>query len=65
LCDLLLVMVRWGDRWTDGGSGPPALYRHRACGQISHVDLHCAHCDQPMHALDIDILPGPGARREP
>lgn len=65
LCDLLLVMVRWGDRWADNGSGPPVLYRHRACGQISHVDLHCAHCDQPMHALDIEVLPGPGARREP
>ena len=23
LCDLLLVMVRWGDRWTAGQAGPP------------------------------------------
>jgi DNA-binding HxlR family transcriptional regulator len=61
LCDLLLVMVRWGDRWTAGQAGPPVLYRHHACGQISHVELHCSVCDRPMHATDIDVLPGPGA----
>jgi DNA-binding HxlR family transcriptional regulator/GNAT superfamily N-acetyltransferase len=60
LCDLLLVMVRWGDRWMAGEAGPPVLYRHRACGQISHVELHCSVCDRPMHATDIDVEPGPG-----
>jgi DNA-binding HxlR family transcriptional regulator len=61
LCDLLLVMVRWGDRWTAGEPGPPVLYRHHTCGQISHVELHCSTCGQPMRAPDIDLLPGPGA----
>jgi DNA-binding HxlR family transcriptional regulator len=65
LCDLLLVMVRWGDRWTAGEPGPPVLYRHHACGQISEADLTCAHCHQPMRASDIDLLPGPGARLSP
>jgi DNA-binding HxlR family transcriptional regulator len=61
LCDLLLVIVGWGDRWTAGEAGPPVLYRHHACGEISHVDLHCSACDKPMHASDIDLLAGPGA----
>ncbi|MFG2049691.1 winged helix-turn-helix transcriptional regulator [Micromonospora sp. NPDC048935] len=61
LCDLLLVMVRWGDRWTAGEAGPPVLYRHHACGKISHVELRCSECEQPMRATDIDLLPGPGA----
>lgn len=61
LCDLLLVMVRWGDRWTAGEAGPPVLYRHHACGQISHVELSCSACGEPMRATDIDVLPGPGA----
>jgi DNA-binding HxlR family transcriptional regulator len=61
LFDVLMVMVRWGDRWLAGEAGPPVLYRHHACGQISHVDLHCSVCDQPMHATDIDVLPGPGS----
>jgi DNA-binding HxlR family transcriptional regulator len=61
LLDMLMVMVAWGDKWLAGKPGPPVLYRHHACSEISHVDLHCAHCGQPMHAGDIDLLPGPGA----
>jgi DNA-binding HxlR family transcriptional regulator len=61
LCDLLLVMVRWGDRWLAGEAGPPVLYRHHACGGISHVELHCSVCDRPMRAADIDVLTGPGS----
>ncbi len=61
LVDVLIVMVGWGDKWLAGTSGPPVLYRHHACGRISHVDLRCAECGEPMHAGDIDLLPGPGA----
>lgn len=61
LCDLLLVMVRWGDRWLAGEAGPPVLYRHHACGEIGHVELHCSVCDRPMRATDVDVLPGPGS----
>ena len=61
LVDLLMVMVAWGDRWADGGAGPPVLYRHRACGKISHVELRCAHCRAPMRADDVELLPGPGS----
>ena len=61
LVDLLMVMVAWGDRWADDGAGPPVLYRHRACGHVSHVELRCAHCGGQMRADDIDLLPGPGA----
>ncbi len=61
LCDLLLVMVRWGDRWTAGAAGPPVLYRHHACGQIAAAELSCSHCHRPMGASDVDVLPGPGS----
>jgi DNA-binding HxlR family transcriptional regulator len=61
LCDLLMVMVRWGDRWTAGAAGPPVLYRHRGCGEISHVEPSCSSCQRPMHATDVDVLPGPGS----
>jgi DNA-binding HxlR family transcriptional regulator len=61
LVDLLMVMVAWGDRWANDGAGPPVLYRHRACGQISHVELRCAHCGTTMRADDVDVLDGPGA----
>ena len=61
LVDVLMVMVGWGDRWLAEESGPPVLYRHHACGKISSVDLRCARCGEPMHAGDVDLLPGPGA----
>jgi DNA-binding HxlR family transcriptional regulator len=61
LVELLMVMVAWGDKWIDDGKGPPVLYRHHACGQISHVELRCASCGESMRADEIDLLPGPGA----
>jgi DNA-binding HxlR family transcriptional regulator len=61
LVDMLMVMAGWGDKWLAGEAGPPVLYRHHACGEIARVDLHCTHCDRPMHARDVDVLPGPGS----
>jgi DNA-binding HxlR family transcriptional regulator len=61
LVDLLMVMAGWGDKWLAGDAGPPVLYRHQACGEISRVELRCAHCGEPMHADDVELLPGPGA----
>lgn len=37
------------------------LYRHHACGQISHAELRCSTCGEPMRATGIDALPGPGS----
>jgi DNA-binding HxlR family transcriptional regulator len=61
LVDVLMVMVGWGDKWLAGKAGPPVLYRHHSCGEISRVDLRCARCGDPMHSTDVDLLPGPGA----
>lgn len=60
LVDLLMVMKGWGDRWLAGEAGPPVLYRHHACGEISDVELRCDHCGESMRAGDVDLLPGPG-----
>jgi DNA-binding HxlR family transcriptional regulator len=65
LVDLLMVMAGWGDRWLAGEAGPPVLYRHHACGEISTVDLRCARCGQPMHAGDVEVQAGPGSAGKP
>jgi DNA-binding HxlR family transcriptional regulator len=57
--DVLMAMVRWGDRWT-ATDGPPALYRHRSCGEITFAVPHCAACGEEMHSGDVDVEPGPG-----
>lgn len=59
--DVLMVMVGWGDKWLAGEAGPPVLYRHHTCGEISSVDPRCAYCGGPMHADNVDVVPGPGA----
>ena len=61
LFDVLMAMVGWGDKWLAGEAGPPVLYRHHACGQVAHVDPRCSECGEPMHATDVEVLPGPGA----
>ena len=60
LFGVLMVMVAWGDKWLAGEAGPPVLYRHHACGEITTAELRCTHCGAPMHADSIDVLPGPG-----
>src|SRR5689334_20758827 len=44
LCDLLVVMATWGDRWRSGAAGPPVLHRHRPCGAVTRAELRCPHC---------------------
>ena len=62
LFEVLMVMVAWGRQMArPARPGPPALYRHHACGQISHVKLACSECGRPIRATDIDVLPGPGS----
>ena len=58
--DVLMAMVAWGDRWTAGDAGPPALYRHHKCGQVTHVEPHCAVCGEILHSTDVDVESGPG-----
>ena len=64
-CDVLLVINAWGDRWTAGPEGPPVRHRHRACGRLTHVEMRCVACGDPLRAADITVEAGPGARPGP
>jgi len=63
--DVLMAMAAWGDRWTAGDAGPPALRRHRKCGEITQIDMHCSVCGEVLSASDVDVEPGPGAAAQP
>ncbi len=60
LADVLLVIAKWGDRWTAGEAGPPVLRRHRGCGAVSQAALSCEECGEPLCATEVDVEPGPG-----
>jgi DNA-binding HxlR family transcriptional regulator len=57
LCDILLAISAWGDRWTMTGTGPPALIRHRRCGHPTTAEIRCSGCGQPLHAADTEVTP--------
>jgi DNA-binding HxlR family transcriptional regulator len=57
LCDILLAISAWGDRWTMDGTGPPALIRHRGCGQPTAAEIRCSHCGEPLRAADAEVTP--------
>ena len=59
----IVLIMRWGDRWLDGGKGAPLLLVHQRCGKISRPVLVCDHCADPIAAHDMNWRPGPGARR--
>jgi DNA-binding HxlR family transcriptional regulator len=65
LCDVLMAITAWGDRWTAGEAGPPALLRHRTCGQLTHAEVRCARCGELLHAGDVAVEPGPGLAPPP
>jgi len=50
---VLLVIVRWGDRWLYAGEEPPVMLRHTNCGEITHGELVCAQCREPLQHEDI------------
>jgi DNA-binding HxlR family transcriptional regulator len=60
--DVLLAISAWGDRWTSGPEGPPVLLTHATCGSRTHAEIHCASCGEALHAADVVVEPGPGAR---
>lgn len=65
LFPVLVAMIAWGDRWLDGGAGPPVLLRHRGCGRVTRATVVCAECSEPLSAEDLLLEPGPGARPSP
>lgn len=62
--DVITAMLRWGDRWLDGGKGPPLAMEHHACGHTVHAKAVCDHCGDDFTRKDVDFSPGPGMDRE-
>ena len=61
LMDVLLALIAWGDRWTAGDDGPPAHFRHKACGELTRAEVTCSCCGESLHAREVRLEPGPGA----
>lgn len=62
LYPVIVLMMRWGDRWLDEGKGAPLLLRHKLCGKVSRPVTICDCCGAPISAHDMEWSPGRGAR---
>lgn len=62
LFGVIAALMAWGDRWTAGPAGPPALIRHLGCGKHASAKVICDHCGEPLllHASSAEA--GPGGR---
>jgi DNA-binding HxlR family transcriptional regulator len=58
----LLALMTWGDKWRDGGAGPPARLTHTACGHEMDPEIVCDQCGERLVAEEIAVAIGRGAR---
>ena len=63
LAPALLALVAGGDRWT-AEDGPPVLFSHASCGQVTVATVVCSSCSEPLGREEVSIRPGPGAGRD-
>jgi DNA-binding HxlR family transcriptional regulator len=48
LLPVVLAMMRWGDRWTAGESGPPVTLTHTGCGASTEPHVVCSVCGEEL-----------------
>jgi hypothetical protein len=53
--------MQWGNRHAGFEHGPPIVLRHRSCGEVTEPRLVCGECGEPVHAREMEPMPGPGA----
>ena len=62
--EVMLALLRWGDRWLDKGAGPPVLLRHIPCGHVGPAESSCPKCGKALRWDEVDSEPGPGLTPE-
>jgi DNA-binding HxlR family transcriptional regulator len=56
----LIALLHWGDRYSAGPEGPPAVIVHKECGgEVSDRGI-CERCGEILDARDARQVPGPG-----
>lgn len=78
-CSIARTLEIVGSRWTllvlrdlfagitreAGAEGPPMLFRHEQCGQVTHAVAACSECGEPLDRGNIVPVTPPGSRSEP
>jgi DNA-binding HxlR family transcriptional regulator len=59
LYPLIVVMIRWGDRWMADREGVPVELVHRPCGHSIKPELVCPSCKSKIEPREMSARPGP------
>jgi DNA-binding HxlR family transcriptional regulator len=59
LAMVLVMLQTFGDKWSFGDEGPPLLWRHLGCGEISEPVACCSTCGEQVRPGDAVPLRGP------
>jgi DNA-binding HxlR family transcriptional regulator len=66
LFPLIVALVRWGDEWAPPNpAGPPIVFVHETCGNITQPVLTCPHCHGDVTKANTHSEPGPGSQAAP
>lgn len=64
LAMVVLALQQFGDKWLVTEEGPPLLWRHLACGELSSPVVCCDRCGEQVAPGDAVPVKGPGFREE-
>lgn len=51
---VLLMLMRWGDRYYVSPEGPPLVLSHKGCNRALDPKVVCSECHQPVLAEDVE-----------
>ena len=60
LWPVLVTIRQWGDEWVLGEGNEPVELVHRSCGAVTHAQLACDHCGEPLDVRAVRAQAGPG-----
>jgi DNA-binding HxlR family transcriptional regulator len=62
LWPVMVTLRQWGDEWVLGLGNEPIALIHQSCGEVSHGQLVCDHCGEPLESDQIRSARGPGLK---
>ena len=65
LFPVIAAMLHWGDTWAPTPAGPPVVFIHDTCGNVTQPMLTCPHCNGEVTTGNTRSAPGPGSRPAP
>lgn len=57
LFPILLLMMRWGDKWLAGEAGVPVSITHKDCANHTIPVVMCSECAEPLIAGHLHLQP--------